>query len=79
MCDNTSAINLTKISIWHSKTKHIEIRHHFVRDHINNGDCEIIVFETTNQWVDLFTKPLSKEKPNFLRTESGILDMSNIL
>ena len=32
MCDNTSAISLTKNSIQHSKTKHIEIRHHFLRD-----------------------------------------------
>ena len=33
-CDNTSAINLTKNPIQHSKTKHIEIRHHFIRDHV---------------------------------------------
>jgi len=39
--DNTSAINLTKNQIQHSKTKHIEICHHFIRDHVSNGDCEI--------------------------------------
>ena len=41
LCDNTSAINLTKNPVQHSRTKHIEIRHHFIRDHIMNGDCEI--------------------------------------
>ena len=41
LCDNTSAINLTKNQIQHSRTKHIEIRHHFIRDHVSNGDCEI--------------------------------------
>ena len=41
LCDNTSAINLTKNLIQHSRTKHIEIRHHFIRDHVNNSDCEI--------------------------------------
>ena len=41
LCDNTSFINLTKNHIQHSRTKHIEIRHHFIRDHITNGDCEI--------------------------------------
>jgi len=41
LCDNTSAINLTKNPVQHSRTKHIEIRHHFVRDHMNNGDCII--------------------------------------
>jgi len=37
-CDNTSAINLTKNPIMHSRTKHIEIRHHFLRDHINKRE-----------------------------------------
>jgi len=41
LCDNTRAINLTKNQVQHSRTKHIEIRQHFIRDHINNGDCEI--------------------------------------
>jgi len=40
-CDITSAINLTKNQIQHSRTKHIEIHHHFIRDHVNNGDCEV--------------------------------------
>ena len=38
LCDNTSAINLTKNHIQHSITKHIEIRHHFIGDHVSNGD-----------------------------------------
>jgi len=48
-CDNTSAINLTKNPIQHSKTKHIEIRHHFIRDHIQKGDIEIMFVKTKNQ------------------------------
>jgi len=45
-CDNTSAINLTKNPIQHSKTKHIEITHHFIRDHVQKGDCEIQFVKT---------------------------------
>ena len=45
-CDNTSAINLTKNPIQHSKTKDIEIRHHFIRDHVQKGDCEIQFVKT---------------------------------
>jgi len=41
LCDNTSTINLTKNQIQHSRTKHIEIRHHFIGDHVSNEDCEI--------------------------------------
>jgi len=38
-CDNTSAINLSKNPVQHFRTKHIEIRHHFLRDHVLKGDC----------------------------------------
>jgi len=55
-CDNTSAINLTKNPIQHSKIKHIEIKNHFIRDHVQNGDCEIQFLKTENQLADLFTK-----------------------
>jgi len=41
LCDNTSAINLTKNLILHSHIEHIEIRHHFIREYKSNGNCEI--------------------------------------
>jgi len=44
-CNNTSAINLTKNPIQHSKTKHIEIKHHFIQDHVQKRDCEIQFFK----------------------------------
>jgi len=75
LCDNTSAISLTKNQIQHSRTKHIEIRHHFICDHIANGDCEIKFVSTKRQLVDIFTKPLSKDRFYSLRNELGILDM----
>jgi len=78
-CDNTSAINLTKNPIQHSKTKHIEIRHHFIRDHVQKGDCEIKFVKTENQLADLFTKPLARDRFNKLRTELGILDIKNVV
>jgi len=58
LCDNTSVINLTKNPVQHSRTKHIEIRHHFIRDHVTNRDCEIQFVSTENQLADLFTKTL---------------------
>jgi transposase InsO family protein len=77
-CDNTSAINLTKNPILHSRTKHIEIRHHFIRDHVQKGDCLIEFVETSKQLADIFTKPLPKENFFFIRTELGILNQSCI-
>ena len=47
-CDNTSAINLSKNSIQHSRTKHIEIRHHFIRDHVQNEEIILEFIPTKN-------------------------------
>jgi len=71
-CDNSSAINLTKNPIQHSKTKHIEIMHHFIKDHVQKGEIEIKFVKTENQLVDLFTKPLVHDRFNKLRTELGV-------
>jgi len=60
-CDNTSVINLTKNPVQHSRTKHIEIRHNFIKNHIMNDDCKIQFVDLENQLADLFTKPLNKE------------------
>jgi len=47
-CDNTSAINLSKNPIQHSRTKHIEIQHHFLRDRVQKGDCVLEFVDTKN-------------------------------
>ncbi len=77
-CDNTSAINLTKNPILHSRTKHIEIRHHFLRDHAQKRDVDIEFVGTQNQLADIFTKPLAKESFFKIRSELGILDSTLI-
>lgn len=56
MCDNTSAINLSKNPILHSRTKHIEIRHHFLKAHVQKGDIMSEFIDTENQLADIFTK-----------------------
>jgi len=65
--------------VQHSRTKHIEIRHHFIQDLVSNGDCEVQFTETDKELADFFTKPLARDRFNFLRTELGILDSSNVL
>ena len=47
-CDNTSAINLSKNPILHYRTNHIEIRHHFLRDHVQKGDSILEFVDTNN-------------------------------
>nr|KYP47312.1 Copia protein [Cajanus cajan] len=75
-CDNTSAIYLTMNPILHSRTKHIEIRHHFLKDHVQKGDCVVEFIETNKQLADIFLKPLPIDRFNYLRNELGILSES---
>jgi len=77
-CDNISAINLSKNPVMHSRTKHIEIRHHFLRDHVSKGDCCIEFVDSEHQLADIFIKPLSGDRFFFIRNELGILDGSSI-
>jgi len=48
---NTSAINLNQNPIQHSKTEHIEIRHHFIRNHIKKGEIEIKFGKLKTNWL----------------------------
>ncbi|GKD58809.1 hypothetical protein Tco_1296318 [Tanacetum coccineum] len=74
-CDNTSAISIFKNPIHHSRTKHIDIIYHFIRDHIFKGDIELHVIPTEYQLADIFTKPL--DEPTFTRLKAK-LGMLNI-
>ncbi|XP_075636751.1 uncharacterized protein LOC142608987 [Castanea sativa] len=56
-CDNTSAINLSKNSVQHSKSKHIEIRYHFIRDLVEEKIVWLEFINIDNQKADIFTKP----------------------
>ena len=73
-CENTSVINLSKNPILHSRTKHIEIWHHFLRDHVQKGDYVLEFVDTKNQLVDIFIKPLPKESFFTIRRELGLFD-----
>ncbi|GKA82842.1 retrovirus-related pol polyprotein from transposon TNT 1-94 [Tanacetum coccineum] len=64
-CDNTSAIAISNNLVQHSRTKHIDIRYNFIRDHIIKGDFELYFIPTQYQLADIFTKPL--DEPTFKR------------
>ena len=72
MCDNTSTISLTKNPIQHSKTKHIEIRHHFLRDEVGKNEIILNIIDTEKQVADIFTNPLNNDRFSFLRRELGL-------
>ncbi|GKC44513.1 retrovirus-related pol polyprotein from transposon TNT 1-94 [Tanacetum coccineum] len=64
-CNNTSAISISNNLVLHSRTKHINIKYHFIRDHILKGDIKLHFVPTNLKVADIFTKPLAE--PSFTR------------
>jgi hypothetical protein len=73
-CDNESAIKMTQNPVQHSRTKHIDIRHHFIRDHQQKGHICIQGIGTEDQLANIFTKPLDENR--FYKL--NILDFSKL-
>ncbi|GKE85248.1 hypothetical protein Tco_1558990 [Tanacetum coccineum] len=65
-CDSKSAISISCNPIEHSKTKHIDIRYHFIKEHVEKGTMELYFVRTEYQLADLFTKALPKEQFEYL-------------
>jgi hypothetical protein len=77
-CDSESAIRIIHNPVQHSKTKHIALRYHFIKDHVEDGNIEIHFVKTTEQLADIFTKALAE--PTFLRILQGLgmIDASSV-
>ncbi|WVZ80491.1 hypothetical protein U9M48_027961, partial [Paspalum notatum var. saurae] len=58
LVDSTSAISIAKNPVLHSRTKHIDVRFHFLRDHYEKGDIDLVHVASENQLANIFTKPL---------------------
>ena len=71
-CDNLSAINISKNPIQHSRTKHIDIRHHFIRDLVEDKVITLEHVATELQLADIFTKALDATQFENLRGKLGI-------
>ncbi|GKA63771.1 retrovirus-related pol polyprotein from transposon TNT 1-94 [Tanacetum coccineum] len=74
MCDNKGAIDLSKNPVQHSRTKHIEIRRHFLRDNVQKGHISIEKVPSVDNIADILTKPLKRESFNYLRLGLGMME-----
>ena len=63
-----------KNPVQHSRTKHIEVRHLFIRDHVEKGHVILEFVSTNDQLANIFTKPLSEDQFNFIRPKLGMLN-----
>ena len=57
----------------HSRAKHIEIKHHFIRDYVQNGTMDLQFVPTDDQLANVFTKPLTEERLILLRSQLGMI------
>ncbi|GJV23254.1 retrovirus-related pol polyprotein from transposon TNT 1-94 [Tanacetum coccineum] len=75
-CDNTSVIALCCNNVQHSRSKHIDIKHHFIKEQVENRVVDLYFVRTEYQLADIFTKPLVRERIEFLINKLGMRSMS---
>ena len=72
-CDNTSAISISKNPVLHSKTKHIPVKYHFLREQVAQKVVKLEYVPKKEQTTDIFTKPLARELFEYLRDKLGVV------
>nr|GEY67944.1 copia protein [Tanacetum cinerariifolium] len=75
-CDNRSAIALCCNNVQHSRSKYIDIRHHFIREQVERGVVELYFVTTDYQLADIFTKALPRQRFEFILSRLGMKSMS---
>ncbi|WVZ22264.1 hypothetical protein V8G54_000808 [Vigna mungo] len=73
--DNTSAVNLARNPVSHGRSKHIEVKYHFLRDMVNKGRVELSYCKSEEQWADLFTKSVAGDRFEVLKQEIGVVSL----
>eukprot|EP00253_Pinus_taeda_P031273 PITA_31273 len=77
LCDSTSAINISKNPVMHSKTKHIPIKYHFLQEQVLEQKVKLEYVPSKEQVVDILTKPLPRKTFEYLKQKLGVVDASS--
>jgi hypothetical protein len=72
MCDSSSVICLAHNPVFYGRAKHIKVRHHFLRNHVEKGDIEMKFIDTKMQLANIFTKPIDSSCFASLQGELGV-------
>nr|GEV46063.1 putative ribonuclease H-like domain-containing protein [Tanacetum cinerariifolium] len=75
-CDSKSAIAISCNPVQHSRTKHIAVRYHFIKEHVEKGTIEFYFVKTDYQLADIFTKDLPTDRFNYLVCHLGMCSLS---
>ncbi|KAJ0581064.1 putative RNA-directed DNA polymerase [Helianthus annuus] len=72
-CDNLGATYLSANPVFHARTKHVEVDYHFVREQVSQGNLHVKFISTSDQIADVFTKPLSSQRFQSLRSKLQVV------
>jgi hypothetical protein len=79
MSDSSSAIKISKNPVMHGRSKHIDVRFHFLRDLVKDGVIKLEFCGTKEQVADVMTKPLKLDQFQKLRQMLGVCEVSDKL
>ena len=78
-CDNISAINISKNPVMHTKTQHITIKYHYLRELVQDKEVKMKYVNTKEKITNIFIKTLPKEAHAYLRGELGVIPLSKAI
>lgn len=78
LCDNVSAIKLSKNPVFHARTKHLEVHHHFIRERILQNEISVSYISTADQSADILTKSLGRTKFEYHRSRLGMKSLEDV-
>ena len=78
-CDNESCIKLLEILVFHDRSKHIEMKYHFIRDLVQRGALKLQYIRTDEQIVDILTKLLTTTKFAYFRDKLGMAKNASLV
>jgi hypothetical protein len=77
--DNQSCVKLFENLVFHDRSKHIEIKYHYIRDMVQRKAVHMQYLPTHEQIADIFTKPLAKMKFEYFRERLGLVENASLV
>jgi hypothetical protein len=77
-CDNQSCVKLSENHVFHDKSKHIEIKYHYIRDMVQRKSVHVYYLSTHEQIADVFTKPLARTKFEYFHERLGLVENASL-
>ena len=76
-CDNQSCVKLSENPVFHDRSKHIEIKYHYIRDIVQRGAVKLLYVAMDEQIADVLKKPLARVKFEYFRERLGVLQIED--